>query len=112
MASSKPQAWWETIRRARLLRLLAIYLGASFVVIQLVDIFTAQLGLPDWLFPDATALLLIGLPIVVTTALVQTGKVRGIRFNTLNAICRTLDCKPGDILDYEPDAGDAGATER
>ncbi len=45
-------------------------------------------------------------------SLLKTGKVRGIRFNTLDAICRTLECKPGDILDYEPDAGDAEATER
>ncbi len=48
-------------------------------------------------------------------SLLKTGKVRGIRFNTLDAICRTLQCKPGDILDYEPDTGDAGdaeATER
>ncbi|UCC83141.1 MAG: helix-turn-helix transcriptional regulator [Gemmatimonadota bacterium] len=45
-------------------------------------------------------------------SLLKAGKVRGIRFNGLNAICRTLDCKPGDILDYEPDAGDAEATER
>ncbi len=36
-------------------------------------------------------------------SLLKTGKVRGIRFNTLNAICRTLECKPGDILDYESD---------
>ncbi len=77
MASSKPHAWWDTIRRARLFRVLAVYLGASFVVIQLVDIFTDQLGLPDWFFPGAAALLLIGLPMVVTTALVQSVPSRG-----------------------------------
>ena len=36
-------------------------------------------------------------------SLLKTGKVRGIRFNTLNGICRVLECKPGDILDYEAD---------
>ncbi len=45
-------------------------------------------------------------------SLLKTGKVRGIRFNTLDAICKTLECKPGDILDYEPDAGDTEPTER
>jgi putative transcriptional regulator len=35
-------------------------------------------------------------------SLLKSGKVRGIRFATLAAICRHLDCKPGDILDYEP----------
>jgi len=40
-------------------------------------------------------------------SLLKTGKVRGIRFGTLDAICRTLNCKPGDVLDYEPDEGSA-----
>lgn len=32
----------------------------------------------------------------------KTGKVKAIRFSTLNAICRELDCQPGDILEYFP----------
>lgn len=36
-------------------------------------------------------------------SLLKTGKVRGIRFNTLAAICEILDCKPGDILDFDLD---------
>ena len=36
-------------------------------------------------------------------SLLKSGKVKGIRFATLAAICEHLDCKPGDILDYEPD---------
>ena len=35
-------------------------------------------------------------------SLLKSGKVKGIRFATLEAICDELDCKPGDILDYEP----------
>ena len=35
-------------------------------------------------------------------SLLKSGKVKGIRFATLEAICEELDCKPGDILDYEP----------
>ena len=35
-------------------------------------------------------------------SLLKSGKVKGIRFATLEAICDQLDCKPGDILDYEP----------
>jgi putative transcriptional regulator len=38
-------------------------------------------------------------------SLLKTGKVKGIRFNTLEAICLALDCKPGDILDVAHDAG-------
>jgi putative transcriptional regulator len=33
-------------------------------------------------------------------SLLKTGKVRGIRFETLEAICKALDCQPGDILEY------------
>ncbi len=36
-------------------------------------------------------------------SLIKTGKVKGIRFETLNAICKELNCKPGDILDYKDD---------
>jgi putative transcriptional regulator len=36
-------------------------------------------------------------------SLLKTGKVKGVRFSTLEAICRELDCQPGDILEYIPD---------
>jgi len=36
-------------------------------------------------------------------SLLKSGKVKGVRFETLAAICDYLACKPGDILDYEPD---------
>jgi len=36
-------------------------------------------------------------------SLLKTGKVKGMRFSTLEAICRELDCQPGDILEYLPD---------
>ena len=34
-------------------------------------------------------------------SLIKTGKVKGVRFSTLEAICKALDCKPGDILDMD-----------
>ena len=34
-------------------------------------------------------------------SLLRSCKVRGVRFNTLEAICRELDCQPGDLLEYE-----------
>ncbi|MEO7751424.1 MAG: helix-turn-helix transcriptional regulator [Sphingomicrobium sp.] len=37
-------------------------------------------------------------------SLLKTGKVKGLRFNTLNAICEALNCQPGDLLEYRPDA--------
>lgn len=35
-------------------------------------------------------------------SLLKSGKVKGVRFETLNAICASLDCQPGDILEYRP----------
>jgi putative transcriptional regulator len=40
---------------------------------------------------------------VTNLSLLKTGKVKGIRFSTLEAICRELECQPGDILEYQPD---------
>jgi len=39
-------------------------------------------------------------------SLLKNGKVRGMRFATLEAICRELDCQPGDLLEYTPEAGE------
>lgn len=36
-------------------------------------------------------------------SLLRTGKVKGVRFSTLERICQELDCQPGDILEYLPD---------
>jgi len=37
-------------------------------------------------------------------SLLKSGKVRGVRFSTLEAICEFLECQPGDLLEYEPTA--------
>lgn len=42
-------------------------------------------------------------------SLLRTGKVKGIRFETLAALCAALDCTPGDLLDYEPDSSEAAS---
>ena len=35
-------------------------------------------------------------------SILKTGKARAIRFSTLDAICRALDCQPGDLLAHDP----------
>ena len=40
-------------------------------------------------------------------SILKNGKARAIRFSTLDALCRALDCQPGDILAWEPDEGGA-----
>jgi putative transcriptional regulator len=42
----------------------------------------------------------------VNLSKMKTGKVSAIRFSTLNAICKVLDCQPGDILEYVDDGSD------
>lgn len=39
----------------------------------------------------------------VNLSKIKTGKVSAIRFSTLNAICKALDCQPGNILEYQED---------
>ena len=36
-------------------------------------------------------------------SILKTGKAKAIRFSTLEAICQSLDCQPGDILEYKED---------
>jgi putative transcriptional regulator len=38
-----------------------------------------------------------------TLSILKTGKAKAIRFSTLEALCRELDCQPGDLLRFEPD---------
>jgi putative transcriptional regulator len=40
---------------------------------------------------------------IANLSVLKTGKARAVRFSTLEAICRELDCQPGDILEYAPE---------
>jgi putative transcriptional regulator len=40
-------------------------------------------------------------------SLLKSGKVRGVRFDTLARICEALDCQPGDILEFRREGGEA-----
>jgi putative transcriptional regulator len=42
---------------------------------------------------------------IANLSVLKTGRARAVRFTTLDAICRTLECQPGDILEYIPDSG-------
>jgi putative transcriptional regulator len=48
-------------------------------------------------------------------SLLKSGKVRGVRFDTLERICEVLQCQPGDLLEYRPDdapAASGGGSDR
>mgnify|MGYP003290499852 FL=1 len=43
-------------------------------------------------------------------SILKTGKAKAVRFSTLSALCKALDCQPGDILEYQP--GEEGNDEQ
>ena len=61
------------VHRRSIWQVLGIYLGASWMALQVVEILTESVGLPDWVQPFAIVLLVIGFPIVLATAFVQEG---------------------------------------
>ncbi len=48
---------------------------------------------------------------IANLSILKTGKARAIRFTTLDALCRELDCQPGDLLQFEPGPGDGDESE-
>ena len=66
-------------RRFPLVAILGIYAGCALVVLGLAYLAMVQFGLPDWLVPGAVVLLLIGLPIIIATALLQGGHAGSAR---------------------------------
>jgi putative transcriptional regulator len=45
-------------------------------------------------------------------SILKQSKARAIRFSTLEALCRELDCQPGDLLEYQPGMSEPGLEER
>ena len=38
-----------------------------------------------------------------TLSILKTGKAKAVRLSTMDALCKALDCQPGDLLEYKPD---------
>ena len=70
---------FRRLRDSLIVRALVVYGGASWVVLEITSTFGDEFGLPTWFFPTAAGLLLIGLPIILGTAVVQSGKRRAPR---------------------------------
>lgn len=43
---------------------------------------------------------------IANLSILKTGKARAVRFSTLSALCRELECQPGDLMDFEPGPAD------
>jgi len=95
----------ERMRASHVWGVLAVYLGASWVVLQIVDVVKQNLGLPDWVFPFALLLLLIGLPIILATALVQG---RSANTGSTGSGDATLVTDSGRVVEPADAAGGAG----
>lgn len=66
-----PAPLWARLKGARIVQVLLVYLGASWVVLQITDTVTDLLKLPEWVGPVALLLLFVGLVVVLATAWVQ-----------------------------------------
>ncbi|CAN5417254.1 helix-turn-helix transcriptional regulator [soil metagenome] len=44
---------------------------------------------------------------IANLSILKTGKARAVRFSTLDALCRELQCQPGDLMTFEPGPGEA-----
>ena len=63
----------DEIHGRSLWQVVTLYLAGSWVVLEVVATIVEQLFLPGWVFPTALVLVLLGLPIILTTAFVQKG---------------------------------------
>jgi len=68
---SGPKRLLSGFKERSVWQVLAVYLGVSWVALQVVDLLKENMGLPDWVFPFAIVLLVIGLPIILATAMLQ-----------------------------------------
>ncbi len=65
-----------------------------------------RIDLDEILYQRRMSLTELGERVGITLAnlsILKTGKAKAIRFSTLEAICETLDCQPGDLIRYEKD---------
>ncbi len=68
------RSFWSVVRGAHLPRILVVYASASLAILQTVDVLQDRLGLPDWVFPGTLVLLVVGVPTVIATALVEAAR--------------------------------------
>lgn len=59
-----------------------------------LDVMLAKRGMKSYELADSVGITTANLSIL------KTGKAKAIRFSTLEAICKTLECQPGDLLEY------------
>ncbi len=74
------------VHRRSLWQVVGIYLGASWIVLQVIETLTETAGLPDWIGPLAIILLLVGFPIMLATAFIQEGLAKSAEREPASAV--------------------------
>ena len=92
------ESTWDRLKRARIVRVLAVYLGAAWGVLEVADLLQDSLSLPSWIVPVALLLLLIGLVVIVSTALVQAMPGTGQKQET-GELPGAWEVDPKDLAD-------------
>ena len=77
--SNNPFHFWEELKRRRVIRVVAVYAAAAFVILELVSIIVEPLRLPDWTLPLVIVLLSIGFLISVFLSWVYDITPEGIQ---------------------------------
>ncbi len=78
-------------------RVLLLRPGYSVMIVVNLDVMMARRKMSLSELSERVGITLANLSVL------KTGKARAVRFSTLDAICRALDCSPGDILQYRDD---------
>lgn len=88
----------ERLKRARIVQVLAVYLGASWVVLQIAEVLAEALSLPEWVLPVCVLLLLVGLLIILATAWVQSLTSTSAA-EEAGEVPTDWEIAPGDVLE-------------
>jgi tetratricopeptide (TPR) repeat protein len=95
MSKSNP---WSRIKEGRLFQVLLAYLAVSWILLQIVDMFIDNLGLPAWVFITTLVLLVIGLAVILTTAWVQASPLTA-RLERTDRVPGSWELAPSEIID-------------
>lgn len=88
----------ERLKQAKIVQVLAVYLGASWAVLQIADVLAEALSLPEWVLPVSVLLLLVGLVVILATAWVQS-LASTSEAEEAGEIPTDWEIAPGDALD-------------
>ncbi len=64
-SSNKLSKFWQELRRRNVIRVITVFAGAAFVLLELVDIITEPFGLPDWTLKLVVVILAVGLIVAI-----------------------------------------------